>query len=255
MTRQPPISVIKALRSEVGFVCPIPDCFSPYLSWHHFDPPWHENNHHNPNGMIALCLEHHNKADAGAYTKEQLHNYKQNALLSNKLSSGKFDWMRNRLFLAIGGNLFLSTSIAIQYKGKNLIWFTRNEHNYILLNIEMLYSDLNQKVSMRDNSWICYGIPSDIECPPSGKILKVTYSDSDQIGIIFNEFSNLLTLRNKYPTFGFDESTSIPVTIAEIELIQNKYGFIIKPDSMQIPNKRTFVSCIIGHSEIGIRID
>ena len=79
MDRTPPMEVRKLLRREVGFGCPVLNCGNPYLSWHHFGPPWREKQHHDPNGMIALCVEHHAKADAGTYTKEQLHSYKQQA--------------------------------------------------------------------------------------------------------------------------------------------------------------------------------
>jgi len=47
------------------------------LKWHHFDPPWREKQHFNPEGMIALCNRHTDQADGGAYTKEQLRNFKK----------------------------------------------------------------------------------------------------------------------------------------------------------------------------------
>ena len=72
MNRTPPKKVIQTLRQEVGFGCPIPNCGNPYLEWHHFDPPWSIENHHRPEGMIALCTQHHKNADNYAYTNEQL---------------------------------------------------------------------------------------------------------------------------------------------------------------------------------------
>jgi hypothetical protein len=73
----------KALRKEVGFGCPVKDCGNPYLTWHHFDPPWEIAKHkpkperHKVEGIIALCHSHHDEADAGAFTKEQLHALKR----------------------------------------------------------------------------------------------------------------------------------------------------------------------------------
>ena len=57
MNRTPPKKVIQTLRQEVGFGCPVPNCGNPYLEWHHFDPPWSIENHHRPEGMIALCTQ------------------------------------------------------------------------------------------------------------------------------------------------------------------------------------------------------
>ena len=75
VNRTPPPEVRRELRREVGFGCPVRDadgvrCGNPYLYYHHFDPPWATEEHHNPAGMIALCGEHHPKADAGTFTPE-----------------------------------------------------------------------------------------------------------------------------------------------------------------------------------------
>lgn len=56
MNRTPPEPVREILRKEVNFGCPIEGCGSPYLEYHHFDPPWHEREHHDPQGMIH-CVE------------------------------------------------------------------------------------------------------------------------------------------------------------------------------------------------------
>lgn len=72
MARNPPKSVLAELRKEVGFGCPVEGCGNPYLTWHHFDPPWSERHHHEPQGIIALCPEHHNAADANCGVGFQL---------------------------------------------------------------------------------------------------------------------------------------------------------------------------------------
>lgn len=80
-----PKRVKEILREEVGFGCPVRDCGNPYLEYHHFDPPVHIKPHNEPNGMIALCAQHHKKADGHAYTDEQLHAFKKK---SHKLKDG-----------------------------------------------------------------------------------------------------------------------------------------------------------------------
>ncbi|WVV46823.1 hypothetical protein THH46_16005 [Pseudomonas sp. NA13] len=80
-----PSSVMLALRSEVGFGCPVKDCGNPYLEYHHFDPPVSVRAHNEPQGMIALCAQHHKKADGGAYTNEQLHALKKIELMLKAL--------------------------------------------------------------------------------------------------------------------------------------------------------------------------
>ena len=103
MTRKPPAKVRKQLRQEVGFRCPVEGCGNPYLTWHHFDPPWHVENHHRPEGMIALCLDHAAKADGGAFTDDQLRTLKKNGRQRAEEVRGQFDWMRRDLLAVVGG--------------------------------------------------------------------------------------------------------------------------------------------------------
>src|SRR4029079_15500764 len=103
MERTPPVDVRKQLRREVQFGCPVSGCANPYLEYHHFDPPWREKHHHNPEGMLALCAEHHRKADAGAFTVEQLREMKKE---SPNTVRGRFNWLRNELLAVVGGSFY-----------------------------------------------------------------------------------------------------------------------------------------------------
>ena len=96
----------RQLQEEVGYVCPIPGCTSPYLEWHHFDPPWRVEKHHRPKGMIALCSHHHPVGDVETYTSEQLHEYKAAAAKRAATAAGEFEWRRRKLLLVVGGVYF-----------------------------------------------------------------------------------------------------------------------------------------------------
>lgn len=100
--RDPPAEVKRNLREEVGFGCPVPDCREPFLSWHHFDPPWHVRHHHEPQGMIALCIKHHAMADRGMFDKAQLSAFK-NAAHSVEDVKAKFEWARPKQLIRLGG--------------------------------------------------------------------------------------------------------------------------------------------------------
>jgi hypothetical protein len=93
MDRSPPIEIRRLLRREVGFGCPVPTCASPFLSYHHFDPPWSVREHHNPAGMIALCPIHHPLAHGGVFSKAQLRRMKHQGAPDRV--RGRFGWLRN----------------------------------------------------------------------------------------------------------------------------------------------------------------
>ncbi len=183
MNRKPPLDVQKELRKEVKFGCPVEGCGCPYLTWHHFDPPWNEKNYHNPAGVIALCHIHHDQADAGAFTKEQLRALKKNPH-GNEVE-GRFNWMRNSLLLAAGSGFYLNPIELLRVKGKTIISFTRDENNNLLLNINLTDKNGTVKFEMIENVWSFSESPSDLESPPSGKKLKIEYPNKDKFRLNF----------------------------------------------------------------------
>lgn len=211
MNRTPPIEVRRTLRQQVGFGCPVPNCGNPYLEWHHFDPPWHVNQHHNPDGMIALCSQHHPQADAGAFTLDQLHEFKRNAV---KSVGAKFDWLRHRLLATVGGNHFLETYEIFRLKGNRIIWFNRNEEGHLLLNLRPVRE---ARLIMEENFWLTHGNLADLECPPSGRLIHAKYPNGDEFRIEFFECEDEASLRKCYPNAHrkvFEIET--PITVVEV---------------------------------------
>jgi hypothetical protein len=222
MNRTPPIAVRRQLRKEIGFGCPVPGCGNPYLYYHHFDPTWAEKQHHDPKGMIALCAEHHSKADAGTYTKEQLLHYKLYGQYQNKNIANRFDWMRNRILVVLGNGIFVyETYTILKYKNMPIIWLNRDINGYLLLNILMDTSDNESKLIIENNNWISIGNPEDIECPPSGKILKVKYKNGEMIQIKFIEIKSKEEYIKRYPDNDIWEQIEFPITVIEVHIIHN----------------------------------
>jgi len=189
MNRTPPKKVIQTLRQEVGFGCPVPNCGNPYLEWHHFDPPWSIENHHRPEGMIALCTQHHKNADNYAYTNDQLVEFKKNKVNSEKVK-GNFEWRRNKLLTVVGGNFYYETPRALVIDNYDVVSLTRDESGYLLLNVEMLSVSKEERLVMRNNCWENIGTPIDFKCPPSGKEIEIKYENGDFLSIKFYVINN-----------------------------------------------------------------
>ena len=171
----PPLSVRRTLRGEVGFGCPVEGCGDPYLSYHHFDPPLRIKKHDNPEGMVALCLQHHKAADQGAFSDGELRELKKNPYLrrTGDTPRGRFLWKRQQLVLLGGGNFLLGSDTLLTHGGIRVAWLsTDSEHNE-LLNLDLYGSTGNMILYMRDNDWLVDVPLDDLECSTSGHYMKI----------------------------------------------------------------------------------
>lgn len=116
MTRTPPADVRRALRAEVNFGCPVPGCGVPFLTWHHFDPPWSVREHHELAGMIALCRNHASAADGGTYSKAELRVMKQRPYVTDVLSA-VWPWQPENLTFILGGSILFGSEAALTIGG------------------------------------------------------------------------------------------------------------------------------------------
>lgn len=252
MNRTPPTEVRKALRQEVGFGCPVPNCGCPYLEWRHFDPPWKQEKHHNPDGMIALCREHHIQADYGAFTIAQLHEFKENGLLNWQQVSGKFNWLRNRLLAVVGGNFYYETPVIFQFRDRPIIWLERDINNYLMLNLVMLTTSGEPRAYMNQNEWFNTGIESDIECPPSAKHIKIEYPNGDLLKIDFFELHSLEDAQKKYPSANVS-SWQIDFPITAVEVVNSVANSNIEFSAGQTrAGGLTMVNCFMSYCGAGL---
>ena len=191
------------------------------MTWHHFDPPWSEKQHHDPAGMIALCQEHHSKADSGSFTKEQLREFKTKG--TDEKVQARIDWMRKSIVLVSGGMVVQQIYILLRIGGRPVIWFNRDENNYLLLNIDFYDDELGQIFKMEDNFWSIEMPPTDLVCPPKGNFLEMKYGDLYLIRIEFKEIENADTFQKEYKRVVPDDAkTWFPSSIVQLDFIDKK---------------------------------
>ncbi|WP_080756077.1 HNH endonuclease [Pseudomonas brassicacearum] len=228
-----PSSVMLALRSEVGFGCPVKDCGNPYLEYHHFDPPVSVRAHNEPQGMIALCAQHHKKADGGAYTNEQLHALKKDRAHAESVK-GSLDWLRHELIAVVGGNYYHETPRIIVIDGVEVVSLKRDEEGYLRLSVNMLSLVAEERISIDRNSWGGVGAPTDLRCPPQGKELEVKYKNGDYLYLRFFEIESADEAVKKYHNDGFlDDGINYPVTIVEVNLKVGGTNIDFSPDGSE----------------------
>lgn len=197
--RTPPREVVRALTAEVGFRCPVAGCGSPYLSWHHFDPPWRAEHHHRPEGMIALCVTHAHQADNRAFTGNQLRALKRRGRDSAHAIAGQFNWMRQTLLARVGGNYYYETPVIFQIGTEPCIWFGRNDDGELLLNFRMPTISTAPRAIIRDNCWEVPPAIDQLVCPPMGRLIEVTYENGDMLKVEFTEVEDPAAMAKKFP--------------------------------------------------------
>ena len=72
------------------------------------------------------------KADAGAFTPEQVRHYKRDTAERAPEVKGRFDWLRHKIVLASGGVFYIDNVYDLAIGGQPAVWFTRDEEGYAL---------------------------------------------------------------------------------------------------------------------------
>jgi hypothetical protein len=254
-SRDPPKGVKEALRQEVGFGCPMRDvgtdyCGSPYLTYHHFDPPWAEEHHQDPARMIALCATHHLRADA--LTVDQCKELKETALSRAGEIAGRFDWLRRDMLAVVGGDYYYETPTLIRVGDRPLVWFNRDEQNRLLLNLDTPDAAGTQRVSLRDNDWIVRGDPTDVESPPMGRRLTIRYADGDRLVVKFREWKNEAELIRWHPSVQ-GVVLNYPLTTVEIYLRLQGLNIDLEPRKSRWGGVTTNI--FFSNNTVGVQIN
>jgi hypothetical protein len=192
VSRIPPKSITQYLRKEVNFGCPVQVCGNPYLTWHHFDPTWKDKEHHNADGMIALCTKHAPLADGGRWTKEQLREMKQKPYVTESKIEEFYGYQRKDVVCMIG-NIAFDVSNVLEIDGERVTRFEKDSNGYNTLNILIRDFDGSIILQMENNFWTAYTEHLfDLVCPAQGKELTIISKDKrTNFEIRFDDYSRL----------------------------------------------------------------
>lgn len=150
MKRDPPEPVKRTLRQEVRFACPAPGCANPVLTWHHFDPPWETRQHHDSQGMVALCPEHHRAADAGLWTRTQLRDFKNNPQTPDTIRK-TFMWSEQAVLYRLGGCWAASCPAIISIAGFPVLRQEKSPQGRLLFSLELRSQEDELLVALDQN--------------------------------------------------------------------------------------------------------
>lgn len=211
-------AAIEELRREVAFGCPI--CRKPFLTWHHFDPPEHVEKHWRPEGIIALCLDHHALADpkgfgGNAYSPDELRAMKKKGYSAEDVKSHFPSWQgKKNVLVRMGGCYATPPATLLSVDGVPQISLKRNEAGLLALSFQLRNKDDAVLVEMEDNWFTAY--PSnihDMTATPKTHNVKV-WLDKEDVGLEFSfrrismdELDKMLTTDSERANAGAKERT------------------------------------------------
>jgi len=179
LTRTPPAEMRRRLRKEVNYGCPI--CRSPFLTWHHFDPPWSQCHTHREEGIIALCPSCHQQAEGGAYTSQYLHKLKAMHILEPPL--GSLPWHIKSALISFGGNFFFAQSatiFSIRVARQEVFSMRIDRNSYLRLNANIWNSKNALVLCLKENDIVSYlENIGDLECAAQAGKLSVVSKEND----------------------------------------------------------------------------
>lgn len=201
--------------------------------------------------MIALCLDHAARADAGAFTNDQLRTLKREGRDRATAIRGRFDWMRRDLLAVVGGNFYYEQRLILRINDRPCIWFNRDDHGFLLLNFDMPSVASEARARIRDNDWIIPPDAADVECPPRGRTLDIRYANNDRLKFEFFTLESRENFAARYP----DVSTSlwisaIPFPSTGVEISEKASGTIIEfgPRYTRIAHGAQISNTLVDHN-------
>lgn len=250
-----PLAVKATLRREVGFGCPVKGCGNPYLEYHHFDPPVSVQAHNNPEGMIALCIEHHKKADGGAYTIEHLHQLKKDRANAD-LVKGDLSWLRRDLLAMVGGCFYYKVPRILIVDGVDVVTLHKDDEGYLRLSVNMLSLSPEQRIVIDKNEWGSVGAPVELRSPPQGKELEVRYANGDYLYLRFFVLDDVAAAAKRFPDQRWVtwDGIEYPLTVVEVNFRADGANVDLTPDGSKFNTnviRGGFVSNAGGGISIG----
>lgn len=174
----------------MNFGCPVEGCGRPCLKFHHFDPPWEKQHHHNPQGMIALCAEHADYADASRWTNDQLRQLKKNPFITRQSIMSNYGYLRLNTVCNIG-NLAYGVRNILEIDDERVIGFEKDKDGFYRLNLLLRNSQGLEIFKMENGDWIANtGNLYDLNCTARGRELTILSKDQQTKVIMrFEDFA------------------------------------------------------------------
>jgi hypothetical protein len=141
-----------------------------------------------------------------------------------------------------------------------MVWFNRDELGHALLNVRMLTTPGHEmdRIRIQDNDFIVRGTPTDLECPPSGRLLRVRYANGDYMRVEFREIRSLQAASRRFPQIRQDALAVVcsdwPLTFVIVTMSAGGTSVRFGPTLTRLPRGNVMKGCVASHCSVGLVI-
>ncbi len=178
LRRDIPAATKREIRQRCGFGCVV--CGNPIVTYHHFDPPFHDAREHAPEGITILCGCHHIEATSGMLAADTVryHNDKPYCHLGGYT---RHYLKANAPVMFQMGPRGFHTQVALMYEEEELIVCRPPEVDGgpWLFSAKILDENGMELLTVQDNEWLIGIDRYDIRA--RGKSIEVRAGKGDVI--------------------------------------------------------------------------
>ena len=187
--------------------CIAPGCATPYLTRHTVGP----------DEVVPLCLTHARQAVETEAPADRLRSLAQAASRPDPRRPRPI-WQQRPLLARLASNFFYETPVLFRLGPVICIGFDRSpDEGNLLLTLRMPTTSDQPKAAITGNVWDVLPDGAEVVCPPSGRILDISYPDGDRFRIEFTDIQSAAALQMRFGNIArWAHRVTFPCTYVEV---------------------------------------
>jgi hypothetical protein len=172
LSRKIPPDVKRAIRTRCGFGCVV--CGNAIITYHHFNPEYHEAKKHLSEGITLLCAHCHIKVSKRIFDFDFISKSNENPKCKQVGFTGDIFYVGNKpITFKLGGAGFRECGILF-FNNEPIICFypPENDNGPLRLNATLYDSNENSLLKIKDNEWMAGIDHFDIETNSNELIIR-----------------------------------------------------------------------------------
>ncbi len=224
--------------------CIAPGCANPYLTLHPIGP----------DETVPLCLTHSRQALDTSAPPERLRALAQAAERPDVRDRARPAWQQRDLLVRVAGNFFYETPILFRLGPVTCIGFTRGEEGSLQLTLRMPTASGQARAAITENVWQVPPEGAEVTCPPSGRLLEITYPDGDRFRAEFTDIAVEGALQARFGNVArWAYRLTYPVTLVELAATVTNTDLDFGPHHCRFGGPST-VDCFTSHGAAAVDV-